>query len=151
MLTAPIFTKTFVDGHLQGTNTLGKFFTHLYFQTDIVHNSADALYKDIMNFFLHYTDNPDYELTSNKRYKQELQALKRFAEKEYDMKTCEKLFRSIRTNTCESKFSTRLKYIPKHKNFPKHFKTRTHLVDLCWDESHISKYVLEKYGNIHYH
>ena len=146
MLTAPMFTKMMIDGHIQGTNILGKFLTHLYYVTDKKHASAEALHVAMFEFFPHYTDHKDFTITSKPRFKFELDALRRWAEKEFDMKACMKLFRAIRTNYCESKFSTRLKYLPKHLNFPKHFGTRTHLVDLAWDATHISKFVIEKYG-----
>ena len=147
-LNASIFTSENVEGHIQGTSTLSKFLTHVYFQTDTRHDSAQALYDGIFEFFDHYCDHPDYDITHSEHYKTELAKLRVFAEKQFTMKICEGLFRSIRTNSVESKFATRLKWIPKNRNYPSHFSTKCKLVDLSWDEEHISEYVLSKYGNI---
>ena len=46
----------------------------------------------------------------------------------------------------ESKFATRLYFVPKNKNFPKSFSQRIKLVDLHWDATHVSSYSIKKYG-----
>merc|ERR1712091_374696 len=62
------------------------------------------------------------------------------------MDKCDEFYLSIRTNSVESKFGTRLYFVPKNKVFPKTFRQRIKLVDLHWDEKHISEYSIQKYG-----
>ena len=125
---------------------MGKWKTHKYTCTVEAHPSAQALRDKIFQFFDHYSDHPDYEITKLPKFKQDLQRLKEIAMKHWTLAECEKYCRSLKTYYCESKFALRLYFLPKNTSFPKSFETRTHMVDLHWDEDHAAAFIIDHYG-----
>ena len=146
-LNLPLFIITCVYGHQQGTTIFNKFMIHIYYVTNMDHESGQKILDAILQFFDHYTNNPDYEITFTIEFQNEMNDLKNFAMKQFPLEICNKMYKCISTSKVESKFSTRLFFTPKNRNYPTTFATRCRLVDLKWDEDHIAEKVLTYYGN----
>ena len=59
---------------------------------------------------------------------------------------CRKVYRNLKTAYVESKFALRLDYVPKHTFKDIAWEPLCKLVDLRWDQTHISDVMKEKYG-----
>ena len=134
----PYFQKK-KNNEIQGQSILGKLKTHIWYVTDKIHNSPEEMYEIFFNFFTVYSNNPKYEITFASRFQEEMKILEEHTRKEWSLDNCCQYYKSIRTNRVESTFSRRLDITPKHKNYPKTYETRCHLIDLHWDEQHISQ------------
>lgn len=94
----------------------------------------------------HFTNHKSFEITKTEKFQEELQDVKEALERIFTDEVCAELYRSKRTNMCESKFATRLNYVPKHSTYSETFDIRVKMVDLKWDECHVSSAVISEYG-----
>ena len=102
--------------------------------------------KKMLEFIPHYTDNPKYPMTFLPEFKAELQVLQTFISKKWSLKECKKYYQFLPTFYCESKFATRLYFLPKNTTFQKNYASRCRLVDLRWDEKHVAAFIIDIYG-----
>ena len=108
------------------------------------HESPEDLIK---NFFEYYSDNEKHPITLVEEFKKQMNELKNYVfEKIWNKSESEKYYACHDTYFCESKFSTALKFLPKTTLYKKNYKTRCKLLDLHWDQSHISREYKAKYG-----
>ena len=147
LLNSALFTKTNPDGEVQGQTILGKYTTHEYRCTDKSYKSdenksaAQRLQEKIFGFFTHYRSDEaqeKYEMLKFTQFQEEFQKFENYIKAYWKLKTCERFCLSIRTNSVESFFATRLFYVPKNTKFPKSYSVKIKICALRWNEKHIS-------------
>ena len=124
ILNLPLFTKSTPGGETQGQTMLGKFSTHEFRCTDKSYEAvtgdggsrAHRLRSEILGFFKHYRSNEartKYEMLNSVDFETEFIELEKYIKQVWSLETCNRFSLSIRTNTVESFFATRLFYVPK--------------------------------------
>ena len=147
ILNLSLFTKTNPDGEVQGQTLLGKFATHEFWCTDKCYaevgrkTSAQQLRNAIMGFFDHYRSaetREKYKALNCAGFENEFCKFEDYIKQYWSLKVCKRFCLSVRTNTVESFFSTRLFYVPKHLKFLRTYHAKMQICALTWNELHIS-------------
>ena len=156
LLNLPLLTKKDPGGECQGQNILGKFRTHEYmitdkiFESDEVSTGPQKFRFEMLQFFDHYRSAPTlekYPTLACAKFEQEFQQFENYINDYWSLKTCTQFYKSIRTNSVESFFATRLFFAPKNVLFGRRYLARLLNCAMQWNQSHISECYKNFYGN----
>ena len=136
-----LFTKSNPEGEIQGQTLLGKFNTHEYRSTNKSYANAKELYADIHKFFTHYRSSEalaKYEVLGSANFEDEFKQFEKHIQNYWSLKTCENFWLSVRTNSVESFFATRLFFLPKNTVVEQNYRVKMYCCAMQWNASHFS-------------
>ena len=102
-----------------------------------------------MEFFNHYRSpksQEKYEILKTDTFKSEFDQFEEYIKSYWTLGVCERFCLSVRTNSVESFFATRLYFVPKDMMFSKTYAVRMKLCGLQWNAHHISSNYKTAYG-----
>ena len=142
LLNSVLFTKSNPEGEIQGQTLLGKFNTHEYRSTNKSHTNAKELYVDIQKFFTHYRSSDaiaKYEVLGTSNFEDEFKQFEKHIQNYWSLKTCENFWLSVRTNSVESFFATRLFFLPKNTVVEQNYRAKMYCCAMQWNANHFSE------------
>ena len=87
-----------------------------------------------------------YKILKSSEFDRELTIFENYIKEYWNVDTCEKFALSVRTNSVESYFATRLFCAPKTLKFPKNYRSRLACCRLSWNSTHISEAYKIRFG-----